>query len=376
MNNKLTHEQIVLESLQKVVNNSEIFDNKLFIKELDLIVTTEIVSIKTEKDFVMSELIFTINNEEFNDVFIESAAGIGKSEEEALKQCSVNFALSCLLSFIDSMNNIHSETFETYFFERKKWNLTKSDVQCMCDENTKINITDFWEVLGEKLKKRLGNKKYNWMKIFICKLSDNNYICECRINGALNVEITNDLRNIAESINFSGNYISLKQFFIIKQSDETYKKLPYSKGDIINFTNKAIEIIENCDSKEKFDNMLKDISKITNDVNLAFELKVFIPEILCELIFPQGKYIDKITFINKDNSIDVYKNQFTSYYNIYECVSENLYNKRITKENIKKIICLSATYDAIEKVIKENNKLDDLKTIGVGMKISDKYRPF
>ena len=96
MNNKLTHEQIVLKSLQKVVNNSEIFDNKLFIKELDLIVTTEIVSIKTEKDFVMSELIFTINNEEFNDVFIESAAGIGKSEEEALKQCSVNFSLNCL----------------------------------------------------------------------------------------------------------------------------------------------------------------------------------------------------------------------------------------------------------------------------------------
>ena len=57
MNNKLTHEQIVLESLQKVVNNSEIFDNILFIKELDLIVTTEIVSIKTEKNFVMSDLL-------------------------------------------------------------------------------------------------------------------------------------------------------------------------------------------------------------------------------------------------------------------------------------------------------------------------------
>ena len=83
MNNKLTNEQIVLESLQKVVNNGEILDNKLFIKEIDLIVTTEIVSIKTEKDFVMAELIFSINNGEFNDVFIESTAGIGKSEEEA-----------------------------------------------------------------------------------------------------------------------------------------------------------------------------------------------------------------------------------------------------------------------------------------------------
>lgn len=62
MNNKLTNEQIVLESLQKVVNNGEILDNKLFIKEIDLIVTTEIVSIKTEKDFVMAELIFSINN--------------------------------------------------------------------------------------------------------------------------------------------------------------------------------------------------------------------------------------------------------------------------------------------------------------------------
>ena len=88
MNNKLTNEQIVLESLQKVVNNGEILDNKLFIKEIDLIVTTEIVSIKTEKDFVMAELIFSINNGEFNDVFIESTAGIGKSEEEALKEIS------------------------------------------------------------------------------------------------------------------------------------------------------------------------------------------------------------------------------------------------------------------------------------------------
>lgn len=375
MNNKLTNEQIVLESLQKVVNNGEILDNKLFIKEIDLIVTTEIVSIKTEKDFVMAELIFSINNGEFNDVFIESTAGIGKSEEEALKQCSVNFALSCLLTFIDSMNNRYSETFETHFFESKKWNLTKSDLQCMGD-SIKTNITDFWEIFGGKLKKRLGNKKYNWVKIFICKTSDNNYICECRINGTLNLEITNDLRNLAEYIDFSGNFISLKQFFIIKQSDETYKKVPYSKDDIINFSNKAIEIIANCDSKEKFDNMLKDISKITNDENLAFELKIFIPEILCELIFSEGKYIDKIMFINNDRNIEVYKNQFTSYYNIYESVSENLYNRKITKESIKKIICLSATYDAIEKVLKENKQLSNFRAIGVGMRISDKYRPF
>ena len=128
--------------------------------------------------------------------------------------------------------------------------------------------------------------------------------------------------------------------------------------------------------KEKFDNILKDISKITNDENLAFELKIFIPEILCELIFSEGKYIDKIMFINNDRNIEVYKNQFTSYYNIYESVSENLYNRKITKESIKKIICLSATYDAIEKVLKENKQLSNFRAIGVGMRISDKYRPF
>ena len=49
MNNKLTNEQIVLESLQKVVNNGEILDNKLFIKEIDLIVTTEIVRLRLKR---------------------------------------------------------------------------------------------------------------------------------------------------------------------------------------------------------------------------------------------------------------------------------------------------------------------------------------
>lgn len=375
MDNKLANEQIILNSLKNTICESEIIDNKLFIKDCEITVTPKITNIENKKNFVMAELIFIVEHKEFSDTFIESTAGVGINDEEALKQGVANFVLCSLCNFIDSLKGKVTESFETNFFGSKKWDLTKSNIQCM-GEGLKSNITDFWDIFEDKIKKRLGNKKFNWIKIFISKTSDNNSICECRINGAINIEITDDLRQLAKSIEFEGNFISLKQFFIIKQSDETYKKPVYSKEEIINQANKVIGIISMCDNQEKFNSLLSDIEKVTNDRNLAFELKSFIPEILCELIFPEARYVDKIVLVNGKDKIDAYKNQFTSYYNIYESVSEMLYNKKIKKEDLKKIICLSATYNAVEKALKENKKLEEIGTIGIGIMINDEYKPF
>lgn len=375
MGNKLENEQIILNSLKNTICESEIIDDKLFIKDCGITVTPKIKSIENKKSFVMAELIFIVEHKEFSDTFIESTAGVGINDEEALKQGVANFALCSLCNFIDSLKGKITGSFETNFFGSKKWDLTKSNIQCM-GEGLKSNITDFWDIFEDKIKKRLGNKKFNWIKIFISKTSDNSSICECRINGAINIEITDDLKRLAKSIEFEGNFISLKQFFIIKQSDETYRQPVYSKEQIINQANKAIGIISMCDNQEKFNSLLLDIEKVTNDRNLAFELKSFIPEILCELIFSEVRYVDKVVLINGKDKINTYKNQFTSYYNIYESVSEMLYNKKIKKEDLKKIICLSATYNALEKALKENKKLEEIGTIGIGIMISDEYKPF
>ena len=275
------------------------------------------------------------------------------------------------------LDNEYSGNFETDFFgQRKSWNLTESCIQGI-GEKEKEEHPYFWNMIGEKIKIRLGSKKMYWVKVYGAKLSNGEVSCECSINGVLNNEITRDIEEYAKTWNIKTDLCSLKQFFIIKQDDETYNEYMFSEDTVKEFTNEAIKIIAKCNCKEKFETLDNEIYKITGNVNLAYEIRSFIPEILCELVFDDASYTDKIMIVkeNEEENTICYKNQFTSYNWIHDIVANNYYNSKLTEDEVKTIVCLSASYNALNKAIKQGAKIGDLKNVGIGLRTIEGYIP-
>lgn len=364
---EVTNEEKILEYLKKETNSQEISENKILLDKYNLSVGFKIRKIQEYEDLIMTEIAFVINHDYFGEPIIEIIAGIEENIDGALNLCVKNISSSVLQVITNALDDNYDETFESNFFAEKRSNsLTKGSIQNI-GELEDVREIDFWSMLGEKIKDRLGNKKLYLVRVYASKLKSGDSICECRINGIVNEDITNHIKNYAEGWKSKSNFSSLKQIFVIKQSNETYNKYPCTKEQIIEFSHKSIKILSECDSEEKYNNIDNEILKITKDASVAYEIRTFIPEIFCELFFDEAHYSNKIILVKNNEKIEGYKGQFTSYYWIYEWVV-NIYNSRILSEQeLKTIVSLSASYKAISESITKDRKMEEVKNILIGL---------
>lgn len=376
-NNKLqlTNDEKVLERLRNIIEESEVKNGDLVISKYSLTIKSHVMKIKEYGELIMAELIFVMNHESFGESFVESLAGVGKTIEEALNQGIANFINGVFDVIIKSLEEKINEEFETNFFTlRKKWTLTRSSIQYTGKRLDNEDV-DFWGLLGEEIKLRLGNKSLYLIKVYASKIKNGEVRCECIINGILNKEITMIIEEYTKKWDVETKFSSIKEFFIIKQSDDTYIKYPYTKEEIMKFTNNAVKIIAECNTQEKYEKLDKDISSFIENIDVVYEVKSFIPEIFCELLFDEVGYLDRIVLVRNNEKNDGYKGQFTSYYWIYEAVINIYKSHRLTEAQLKTIVSLSASYNAISEEIKKGSKISDLNNILVGLCGPEGYLP-
>lgn len=376
-NNKLqlTNDEKVLERLRNIIEESEVKNGDLVISKYNLTIKSHVMKIKEYGELIMAELIFVMNHESFGESFVESLAGVGKTIEEALNQGIANFINGVFDVIINSLEGKINEEFETNFFTlRKKWTLTRSSIQYTGKRLDNEDV-DFWGLLGEEIKLRLGNKSLYLIKVYASKIKNGETRCECIINGILNKEITMIIEEYTKKWDVETKFSSIKEFFIIKQSDDTYIKYPYTKEEIMKFTNNAVKIIAECNTQEKYEKLDKDISSFIENIDVVYEVKSFIPEIFCELLFDEVRYLDRIVLVRNNEKNDGYKGQFTSYYWIYEAVINIYKSHRLTEAQLKTIVSLSASYNAISEEIKKGSKISDLNNILVGLCGPEGYLP-
>lgn len=372
---QLTNDEKVLETLKNVIEGSEVVNGDLLVSKYDLIIKSHVMKTQEYGELIMVELIFVMNHESFGESFVESLAGVGKTIEEALNQGILNFSNGVLNGIINSFNGKINEEFETSFFKlRKKWTLTRSCIQYTGKRLDNEN-EDFWDIIGEEIKARLGNKKLYLIKVYASKLKNGEARCECIINGILNKEISMIIEEYTKKWNVESKFSSIKEFFVIKQSDDTYIEYPHTKEEIIEFTNRAVKIIAECNTQEKYEKLDKDISCFTENIDVAYEIRSFIPEIFCELLFDEVGYSDRIILVRNNEKIDGYKGQFSNYYWVYEAVINIYKSHRLTEAELKTIVSLSASYNAISEAIKNGSKISDLNNILVGLCGPEGYLP-
>lgn len=367
--------KVLISLLKNVSDSKKIDENKIIITKYNLAIEFKIIRIKEYEKLIMSEIAFLINHDYFGEPLVEVTSGVEENLDDSINQCVAGFSSSVLNVIIKALTNKVDEDFEGDFFnEKKKYSLTKGNIITI-GEREQDEEPDFWSMLSEKIKIRLGNKKLYLVKVYASKLKSGDLSCECRINGIINNDITNYIKDYTNDWNIKTNFSSLKQLFVITQKDETYIKYPYSKDEIIEFTHKAIKILAECRSEEQYNNIDKDIIEITEDASVAYEIKCFIPEIFCELLFNDAQYSNKIILVENNEQVEGYKGQFTIYYWVYECVL-NIFNAKILNEQeLKTIVSLSASYNSIAEAITKGESLKDLNNIVVGMCSPIGYKP-
>lgn len=369
--NELTNEEKVIKVLNNVIEGSNIKDGILHIEDIKLTIKAYVPNVNEK----ILQVIFILSNDKFDEDLIESVAGIGETVDAMIEQAVASFSFTALCGITKALRNEEGiDVKATYYDRTNKFKLYKS---CMAVQGKKISgdSIDYWEMLGEEIKKRLGNKRVYWIKIYAAK-SEESISCECRINGLINIDITKIINEFAEKWDIENMLYAEKQFFILIQEESTYTPYKFTKFQVNEFIDKILEVYGKCDTQEKYENLQNEIFNITKDMNLTFELYCFLPEIFCELIYHEVGFQDEFILFQENKQTTMFKEQITSYNWIYDNVYNKLKNNELTQEQIRNIVTCSASLNSINTALNEGSEIEDLCMSMLGFNVSKDYRPF
>ncbi|MGL4774368.1 MAG: DUF6348 family protein [Clostridium sp.] len=366
----ITYENKALAILVKYVKGSSVKNGQLFITDINLVIDVMVKEVRKNYAYI----IFTLKHRLFDEPLMDSVASIGNGEDDSIgKTVGIFYSstLSAVTNALRDMDGIHVNS--SLYKEMKNFKCYKSYQITLGKKSTNDKI-DFYNILGEEIIKRLGNKKVQWVKLYAAK-TDSSINCECRINGVINIELSNIIESFAREWEIQDIIYSEKQYFIFIQDVKTYRPCKFTRENILYFTNESLKYYGECNTIEKYHNLPDEILKITKDKDIGTELYLFIPEILCELLYPEVLYLDEMIIQTDDSEIKMYKEQFSSYNYIYECISEKLRNREFTKENLSNILKYSAEMNSINEAIYKGSKIEELVMTAITYNVYNEYKP-
>ncbi|GAA0076009.1 hypothetical protein UT300005_03870 [Clostridium sp. CTA-5] len=367
----LTNDEKVLEVLNRTIEDSEIENESLHIKGIDLTIEAHVAQVN--QGFI--QVIFVLKHKIFDEDLIESVAGIGNDINNAIEYAVASFSLSSLCGLTHALKDEDGQKVKIKYYNKvNEFKLYKS---CLTAQGTRLagECTDYWDLLGYEIKKRLGNKKVYYIKIYASK-TGNSINCECRINGKVNIDITEIINEHIKDWKVQEPLYSEKQFFVLIQDENTYTPYNITQKQISNITMKALDLYKKCDSQERYENLYIQIFNFCNDITLANDLFCFIPEIFCELLFPEVKYSEEIILIREHEKIKLFKEQLMSYNLIYDIVQRTIKNSYYEKDELMNIVSKSASFNVLNQALNDGSEMKDLCMNALSFNVIKDYKIF
>ena len=191
--------------------------NSVYIPELKISITPNVHEVR--ENFV--NIVFVLWSDEWEREMIEVSVGAGKDTESALGMALGMFAYSFMNGLKNVADNRPAGKVTSYFNGNEhKWTIYASNITG-AGKGKPDAVSEYWELIGSDIVRRLGNQKINYVKVYTSK-NGSNVICECRINDVPAPALSKKLETVTENWNVDG-FISEKQFFFIVQDDDTIK---------------------------------------------------------------------------------------------------------------------------------------------------------
>lgn len=264
----------------------------------------------------------------------ECSVAIGADMHQAMGMAQGGFIFGIGNAIGAMMRDENAREFETEFAGNPhKWKAYLGNIVGMGKVPQETEADVYWKALWEGIAKRIGNQKLCYVKIYGANIGDGSYTGECRINDIKIDELSEVVEAMVREWGTT-EFGSHKQFFMIRQEEETTLAYPFSYNELLDKTEIAMKLFEDCETQEEYEVFEQKLEQIVGDKNLAWELYAFIPEICAQNAFDKINYPETIMLYNGGDSVEYYKTQLASYYAITDGVFRT-FNKGVLKDTDK-----------------------------------------
>lgn len=361
-------EEKVLAALQKAIPGSTVTHDGVYIEALNLYIDTREPHVKG----AVVQFIFVLKHKVFQEDLMEWVAGVGATFDEAIEEGVKSFVGSTLDAIIQALRNGEGKEVTANLLDKTHtFKLYKSNVVRQGHKISGESI-DFWQLLGEDIVRRIGNKRIYLVKVYAARTA-NTVSCECSVNGMVYPNFTKQLNEVANSWGIDGAIYSERQFFVLIQDEGTYVPYPLAQKEVDSYTLNALLLYRECNSEAAYRDLFDKILEVCPNKSLATELYSFIPEIFTEIIFSDVHYSDEILLIKGEERHNVFRHQLTSYDWIYNVVNRTIRAGYFEKSQVDPIIRCSASLNSINDALSKGSQMEDLSMLGIAVPVPTDY---
>ncbi len=324
-----------------------------------------------EKDGVkLVQVIFIVKNDDFDEALIEPVDAQGRTDDDAVKMAVEMFYGAVwhpINQSLNKTNGIHLSI--NYLGQHYDFDMyAQSVVRTSTSNGQPVMLINY---IKSEIPKYIGSKKYYWVRIYLAKFKDRKVV-EVRVNGSVCAELSRFYQAYVDSWN-NEQFMMEKQYAIFVQREDDKAPEAYKKEHVVSCAKQCIEMMENCNSRDEYMELVTKLEEITGDKNLASEIRIFIPEIFAKLTlgYREG---DSLFLIDGEGTIEFKKTQLRSYFYLQQVVLE-YFTKKPEQARVMKIVSNSVAFRELKKAHEQGHEPKDLFVPGTSYKIAtDDYK--
>ncbi len=317
---------------------------------------------------------FFVFSKSFGKHFYEYSAGAGSDTRSAVGMAVSSFVF-CFMDGYKRMSRKEDPiAFSTYFAgKHHEWCCYKSDALSTGfgdkEKDDLCNLqSDFWKLLEPEIKKRLGNHRVSFVKVYAARFPDHS-IGEVRIDDIEIHELSEMVRRMAETWKVQ-QFVSTKQFFFIEQNAETYSPSLYDGAEgfqkMRSHVVEYLKLFEAADTQELYGRLGEDSTAKIGDATLAWECYCFLTEVAAMNAFMDKVQVpDTVKIVKEDGSeTEVCLSSLSDFNMLCECLNDIII-KRDFGENTDKLwkdlVMISSICNVLNNALNAGSKLENLK---------------
>lgn len=372
----------ILDTLDKCLQTpTEICGDKIYCTDWNIEIAPEIEDL-SDRNAVLN---FYLNCPDWDEPLFECCAALGSDAKTAVGGAVGSFMFA-FMDGIDAMQDNRNAIPVTSEFagNEHRWSVYRSNIVGMGD-HVEPDFEQYWNALKDGIIKRLGNQRMTYVKVYACKAigpDGGNITGECRVNDVPSAELGALVAEIAEKFDIK-NFCSQKLFFFIKQDSQTLLPYPYRMNKISELREKvktALELFNNCNSQEEYDELFPKMISALQDGPLAEECFGFLPEICAERAFGNKiQFSEQVQFAVGGETVKVetvYKNQLADFFplgNLMFMIFDSGYFGEQTNDLYRKLINISAIGSNVAQLTEQGKDLEGCKMTALIFNVQSKF---
>lgn len=183
-------------------------------------IATVIIDNPNNHPLLMHLMILTIHADYFPNGIEEHVAGLGETLEQKVVSVIDNYIDSTFTTIMESLSDKHYDNLDLTITTAEGttvWHTYLGTAILQGHWTSQPGYETMYDLIREKVKDKLTETPFNWLKLYISKSDEGNIIGECAWNNEPWPEGLAALQQYAQTWEVSGAFYSLKQFVVIKK---------------------------------------------------------------------------------------------------------------------------------------------------------------